>query len=319
VRKHQIGEGGPDLTVVAYGGRELGSRADQFDWLEDRLVAAILTAFHAGINWVDTAEIYGAGQSERVIGKACGEWDGKVFIASKLAPIPSSSGSGYEPWQVRWGTERTLTRLGRDRIDAYMLHWPDQHVDVRETWQAMASLVEDGLLGIIGLSNFPRELVEVCEGIRHVDFVEVEFSLLNQRAAELLAWCQEQGIAGLAYGSLGYGILTGARRALPADSGNDWFQHIFAPDRFPSHLRLADGLAALAHEYDCTTGQLALAWTLHQPGVDCVVAGSRDPQHIKENALAGVMSLSAEQLDRINDVVSETRRAARSSTTGAPR
>jgi methylglyoxal reductase len=300
MRTHSLGPLGPGLTVVGYGGWELGGRVDRPELPEDELVEAVLAAFRAGINWVDTAETYGAGRSERIIGRACAVWGEKVLVASKLAPIPSSSGSGFEPWQVRWGAERTLTRLQRDRIDLYLLHWPDERVDLQSTWEAMAGLVEDGLVAAIGLSNFPRELIEVCARIRRVDCVQVEFSLLNRSSAALLAWCERQGITGLAYGSLGYGLLTGDRRASPGDDGSDWYQDLFAGDRLPAHLRSAEALAAQAAEFGCSPGQLALAWALHQPGVSCVLAGSRNPLHIQENAAAGDISLSDEQLSLID-------------------
>jgi aryl-alcohol dehydrogenase-like predicted oxidoreductase len=300
MKTHRLGPLGPDLTVVGYGGWELGGRVDRTERPEDELVEAVLAAFRSGINWVDTAETYGAGRSERIVGRACAEWDGEVFVASKLAPIPSSSGSGFEPWQVRWGAERTLSRLGRDSIDLYMLHWPDEQVDLRSTWSAMASLVEDGLASAIGLSNFPLELVEVCGAIRRVDFLQVEFSLLNHAAAPLLAWCGQRGIAGLTYGSLGYGILAGTRRASPGDDGSDFYLDLFADGRLAGNLRSAGELVTLAGELGCSAAQLALAWTLHQPGVACALAGSRNAAHIQENASAGDISLSDEQLQLID-------------------
>ncbi len=297
MNRRRLGTLGPELSAVGYGAWEIAGRVDREELPGPVAIDAIHAALDAGIDWIDSAETYGAGRSERLVGAACAEWEGDVRVATKLAPIPSSSGSGFEPWQIAWGVRRSLRRLRRGQIDICMLHWPDPHVDLRRTWEALARLADDGLVGSIGLSNFPRELVETCEAIRHVDCLEVEYSLLNRTEEELIAWAGDQGIGVITYGALAYGLLTGARRSAPPQL--DWYDWLFAPDRLPANLELADAAGAIARDAGCTAGQLALAWAIHQPGVAVTLAGSTNPAHVRENALAGALALDADAVDRL--------------------
>jgi aryl-alcohol dehydrogenase-like predicted oxidoreductase len=303
MRRRALGtEKQADLSVIGYGGWELGGRVDRPERPEGELVDAVLEALASGINWIDTAETYGAGRSERIVGRAVREWKQPVMIASKLAPIPSSSGSGFEPWQVRWGLQRALTRIGQDHVDIYMLHWPDPNVEVSQTWEAMAELVEGQMVKWIGLSNFPEKLVAECERIRHVDVVEVEFSLLRREAEKLIQWCATQGIGVFTYGSLAYGILTTSRHSAPNDDGGDWYKDLFAASQMAETRPKLAQLASIASEVGCTPGQLALAWTANQPGVTAALAGSKNPVHIRENAAAGDIVIDSSALVRVGAI-----------------
>ena len=165
----------------------------------------------AGMTWIDTAEVYGDGVSERIVGRAVAGRD-DVLVFTKVAP--DDGGTGLRPEQVRAAIEASLRRLGRDHVDLYQVHWPSTEVPVEETWGAMAELVAEGKARLVGVSNFDRALIERCQAIHPVASVQNEFSLLEQGDREqLLPWLAERGIGYLAYSPLAAGRLTGAMAA----------------------------------------------------------------------------------------------------------
>jgi aryl-alcohol dehydrogenase-like predicted oxidoreductase len=173
----------------------------------------------------------------------------------------------------------------------------------------MAELVEHGLVRSIGVSNFDRPLLERCMAIRHVDSLQQEFSMLALQDRGLIAWCGEQGIGVLSYGPLAYGLLAGAISMQTAfahgdhrASGESW-DSLFAPEPRRRALDMVDGLRPIAERLGCTLPQLALAWNVHQPGVTAAIAGSRDPEHVRENAAAGDLELDEATLAEIGSLL----------------
>jgi aryl-alcohol dehydrogenase-like predicted oxidoreductase len=188
MRTRQLGSRGPKISVIGYGAWEAGGDAWGPNDSEAAVIEAIQAGLDAGIDWIDTAEVYGDGVSERLVGKAIQGRRDDVVVATKVAPQPE--GSGFRSDNVRKACEGSLERLGTDRIDLYQLHWPDpQATPLEETWGAMAALQDEGKVGSIGVSNFDREQIERCLAIRHVDSLQPEFSMLNRENAELIRWC----------------------------------------------------------------------------------------------------------------------------------
>jgi len=313
MRTARLGSSGPELSVIGFGAWQAGAS----DFLgpappRERLGEAVHAVFGAGINWIDTAEVYGAGHSEEVVALAVSGRRDDVLIATKVAPAPG--GTGFRPPQVRDACTASLRRLRTDRIDLYQLHWPDEHgVPLEDTWGAMAALVDDGLVRYVGLSNFDRALIERCEAIRHVDSLQQEFSMLVLEDRELIRWCGEQGIGVVAYGPLGYGLLTGAidaqTRFDPRDfrSGHDeweYWQRLFAPGRLERSLAVVEAMRPIAERLEVTPGQLALAWNVRQPGVTSAIAGSRNPDHVRANAAAGDVELDEPTLAELDALLS---------------
>ena len=304
-----LGKAGPDISVVGFGAWEAGG-AGWGPGPDDRaVVAAIEAAFGAGINWVDTAELYGGGRSEQLVGRAVKGHD-DVLVFTKVAP----DGSGVGAASVRKAAEASLRRLGRDWIDLYQVHWHTEQVPLEETWEAMAALVDDELVRFIGVSNFDVEQIARCEAIRHVDSLQPQFSLLHREGRDaLLPFCEANGTGVICYGPFAYGLLTGAIDRDTRFGPDDWrggtlgvgyYDELFAPGVFERNLAVVDGFRPIANRLGITLAQLALAWVLHQRGVTGAIAGSRSSSHTIENAGAGDIDLGADDLAELESLLS---------------
>jgi aryl-alcohol dehydrogenase-like predicted oxidoreductase len=311
MKRHKLGKNGPEISAIGFGAWEAGGQFWGPGPEDEHVIKAMQTGFESGMSWIDTAEVYGRGRSEELVAEAVRDYP-DVLVFTKLAPRPN--GSGFEAAGVRTGAENSLKRLGRDVIDLYQLHWPDGNTPIEETWQAMAQLVDDGLVRHIGVSNFNTDLMQRCEMIRHVDSLQPHFSLVHRTPLEdLLPLCQKNGTGAIAYGPLGFGLLTGAITKDTKFADDDWrsgkmgmgnYEALFAPRALEKNLALVEQLKRLAKDRGITVAQLALAWVFHQPGVTGAIAGSRSVDHTVENAMAGNVTLSEEDLDEIESLLS---------------
>jgi len=305
----RLGSSGPEISVVGFGAWEIGGMWGSNPEERD-MIAAIQAGVDAGMNWVDTAEVYGRGYSEEVVGRALADRP-DVMVFTKVAP--KQAGSGFEPDAVKQACERSLQRLGRDVIDLYQLHWPDNEIAVEDTWGAMVELADSGKVRWIGVSNFDVSLMKRCEAIRHVDSLQPQFSMLARGPMEeILPYCDEAGTGVISYGPLAFGLLTGTITVETEFEDTDWrsgkmgmgnYEKLFAPDVRGKHLATVDGLRPIAERIGSTLGQLALAWNFHQRGVTGAIAGSRRAGHTTENAAAGDVSLSDEDLADIESAL----------------
>jgi aryl-alcohol dehydrogenase-like predicted oxidoreductase len=297
----QLGSNGPEMSVIGFGAWEAGGDMWGANESEDTVIGAMRAGLEAGMNWIDTAEVYGKGVSERLVGRAVADRRNHVLVATKVAP--ASEGSGFRPDQVRAGCESSLGRLGIDVIDLYQLHWPDSTgVPVEETWGAMSELQDAGKVRFIGVSNFDRELIERCEAIRHVDSLQQEFSMLALDDRELIRWCGEQRTGVVSYGPLGFGLLTGKISREQAVSASDWRRSDdgpFTDEKLGRDFAIVESLRPIAERLGTTMAQLALAWNVAQLGVTSAIAGSRDVDHARDNAAAGDVKLDTQMLAQI--------------------
>jgi aryl-alcohol dehydrogenase-like predicted oxidoreductase len=307
MRHARLGSDGPELSVIGFGAWEAGGGTE---WgrspPEDQVLDAIRTVFDCGIDWIDTAEIYGRGRSEELVSKAVAGRREEILLATKVAPRPS--GSGFRPEQVRAACQGSLRRLETDHLDVYQLHWPDESgVRIEETWAAMAGLVDDGLVRWIGVSNFDRGLIERCEAIRHVDSIQQEFSMLRLRDRDLIRWCGERGIGVLSYSPLAFGLLTGAVTSESRFERGDVRDEdeLFSRGNRELNLAVVASLQPVAERLGISLAQLALAWNLHQPGVTSAIAGSRNPDHVRSNAAAGDVELDGATVSDLDAIVSQ--------------
>ena len=177
MQTRRLGSQGPELSVIGFGAWEAGGK----DWgpnaSDASVIGSMRAALDAGIDWIDTAEVYGDGESERLVGLAVAGRRDDVLIATKVAP--ADEGSGFLPEQIAAACDASLARLGVEAIDLYQLHWPDDSgVPVEDSWGAMAELAAAGKVRFVGVSNFDRALIERCEAIHHIDSLQQEFSML---------------------------------------------------------------------------------------------------------------------------------------------
>ncbi len=310
MRTRRLGSQGPEFSVVGFGAWEAGGKGWGTNPPDDVVIHAIHAAIDAGVNWIDTAEIYGDGNSERLVGRALAGRRDQMMIATKVAP--RTSGTGFTEKQVRTACEGSLSRLGVDVIDLYQLHWSDRNVPVGETWGAMTDLVADGLVRWIGVSNFDPKLIERCERIRHVDSLQPDLSLLAPKHLGLAAWCGERGIGVIPYSPLACGLLTGVVGTDPFPdtdwrSGKLWdselYEQFFAPGKIERSLAVARALRPIASRQDCTPAQLALAWLLAKPGITAPIAGTRNAIHIHEDAGASEVALDGATIAEIDALI----------------
>jgi methylglyoxal reductase len=296
--------------VIGLGAWEAGGGEYGAGPPDDEIVAVYQAGFDAGIDWIDTAEVYGPHTSEELVGRAVRGRD-DVMVFTKVGPRPL--GHGYEPGGIRAAAQDSLRRLGRDVIDLYQLHQPVPGMDVEAAWEAMAALADDGLVRCIGVSNFDREQLELCQRIRPVDSLQPNLSLLYRRDQDLIEWCGEQGIGVITYGPLAFGLLTGSIDAGTRFAPDDWrsgntdvtavkrlYDALFAPMVLPGHLATVEALGPIAERLGLSRAQLALAWAVEQQGVTGVICGTTSARRARENAASGSWGLSPEDLADID-------------------
>jgi aryl-alcohol dehydrogenase-like predicted oxidoreductase len=298
--------GGEWFSVVGLGGYEF---EDDPDWPGAREV--LLAAIEGGVDWIDTAEVYSDRKNEPVVAAALRDVGQPMKLSSKVAPLPD--GTGFEPKQIREACEASLERLGVDRLDMYLMHYPDESMDgLEDSWGAMRALVDDGLARLVGLSNFERPEVERCLAVGPVDVLQEGLSLIDHlETLELARWCGEQNIGVVTYEPLGNGMLAGAvtdpgqfERVVGADY-MEWgfWKRLFAPGRFERSEAVVEGMRRVAERLGCSLPQIALAWNLQQTGVSTTLAGTRSPAHALSNAAAADVVLSPQDLADLDALI----------------
>ena len=322
MRTRPLGKSGPELSTVGFGSWAVGGPW-KFGWGpvdDDESVAAIRYAVEQGVNWVDTAAVYGLGHSEEVVGRAvvpfrAGE---DVFVFTKCGRNWVGRPEGViendlRPSSIRAECEDSLRRLGLERIDLYQIHWPDWTTGtaLAESWGTMGELVDEGKARWIGVSNFDVEQLESCEAIRHVDSVQPPLSLLARGArTTVMPWAAAHGAGVLVYSPMGSGLLTGAfdaERIAHLDP-DDWRRHspLFSEPLLGRNLALVERLRPLAERLGTTLPALAVAWTLAQPAVTAAIVGARLPRHIDGWLPGGELELGERDLREIAEAIADT-------------
>jgi aryl-alcohol dehydrogenase-like predicted oxidoreductase len=305
-----------DITRVGFGAWATGGGGWQFGWgnQEDReSIAAIRFAVEAGVNWIDTAPVYGMGHSEEVVGRALREIPdadrpfvftkcGLIFDRAKPEDGPSNVLAADS---IRREVDESLRRLGVDRIDLYQVHWPPTDgTPLAEYWATMQELKREGKVRAVGFSNHDVAALTEAEGIGHVDTLQPPFSLIHRGAAEdLLPWCQRNGTGVIVYSPMQSGLLTGrmtAERvaALPED---DWrsTHDDFTGDNLRRNLAVAGALRPVAERHDVPVPAVAVAWTLAWPGVTGAIVGGRSPEQVRGWLPAADLELTIEDLTEL--------------------
>jgi aryl-alcohol dehydrogenase-like predicted oxidoreductase len=319
----KLGRNGPQITEVGFGAWAIGGGGWAYAWGpqdDSESVSAIKHAVASGINWIDTAAVYGYGHSEEVVGRAVRE------IPASERPLVFTKGgmSWYEddrfreplrdlrPSTIRAEVDASLRRLGIDQIDLYQFHWPDATgTPVEESWGALAQLVDAGKVRFAGVSNFSVELLERAERVRHVDSLQPPFSLINRDAGkELLTWTQAHGTGVIVYSPMQSGLLTGRFSAarVAALATDDWRRHNaqFREPNLSRNLALVEALKPIAERHFATVAEIAIAWVLSWRGVTAAIVGGRSPEQVDGWIQSPLRTLTPKDLEEIEDALVTT-------------
>lgn len=303
--------GSLEVSLVGLGCNNFGWRIDA-----DASAAAVNAALDSGINFFDTADIYGAGASEDFLGRALGSRRKDVLIATKFGMKMDDQRRGASPAYVKRAAEDSLKRLGTDVIDLYQLHQPDPEVPIADTLGALDELVRAGKVREIGCSNFSGDQLRAAQRAIHeggARFVSVQnqYSMVHRDPeADVIPECVRAGIAFLPYFPLANGLLTGKYRPGEAPPQGSRAHDGFGPKVFTEeNLRLVEALSGFAKAHGHTMLELAVSWLTAQPAVASVIAGAKSPEQVRANASAASWRLTKGDLAAIEEILAPARHA----------
>ncbi|MCE5228339.1 aldo/keto reductase [bacterium] len=308
----QLGRTSLKVSTICYGTWQFGGDWGRFDEREAK--EAIRCALDMGINFFDTAQAYGFGVSERVLGDALrGELKSRrdeTIIATKggLRMDGKKLLRDASPEWLRKGVEESLKNLGVSYIDLYQVHWPDLHTAPIETAHALEQMVQEGKIRYIGVSNYDVKQMSEFERVRKIDTLQPPYHLFRRDIEQdVLPHCVENRIGVLVYGPLAHGLLGGQYAAGTKFADDDWRSKspAFTGGKFERNLAVVGRLKALGETLGLTTAQLALAWVLANPAVDVAIAGARRPQQIEQTAKAADVQLGAKTLAEIETIMQD--------------
>jgi aryl-alcohol dehydrogenase-like predicted oxidoreductase len=321
--RRPLGRSGFEITTVGFGAWAAGGGGWAFGWGpqdDGESVKAIVHAVSRGINWIDTASVYGLGHSEVVVGKAlreiaaaerplvftkCGmQWDDQDPMAK---PKRLS-----DPASIPGECEASLKRLGVEVIDLMQFHWPDESGRaVEDSWAALVKLQEQGKVRAVGVCNYDAARLERAEKVRHVDSLQPPFSLIRREvgAAEI-PWCRAHGTGVIAYSPMQSGLLTDRFSAerVAALAEDDWRRKSpeYQPPKLQANLALRDALKPLAAKHGVSVGAVAIAWTLAWPGMSGAIVGARSPEQVDGWIAGASLALDGDDLSQIAAALERT-------------
>src|SRR5258708_7945741 len=315
-----LGSSGLNITTVGFGSWAVGGGGWSFGWGPQDDSDSIATMRHAldlGINWIDTAAVYGLGHSEEVVGRLLRDLPAskRPYIFTKCGLIWDSNNPMTEPRRVlkpdsiRRECEASLRRLGIERIDLYQFHWPDDTgTPIEDSWSEMIKLVKEGKVRAAGVSNFNTDLLERCEAIRHVDSLQPPFSLLNRKAAEKeIPWCEKHNTGVICYSPMQSGLRTHTFTPLRVAKlpVTHWPRRApeFQGANLSRDLALCGAVRPIAQKHGTSVSSVAIAWTLAWPGVTGAIAGARTPAQVDGWIQAASLELTGVDMQEIASAI----------------
>ena len=313
MERQKLGDSGMEVSKIALGTWAMGGTVETWGYVDDReSIAAIHQAIDLGINLIDTAPIYGLGHSEEIVGKAVQGCRHEVLVATKCGLLFPRSKDQLPPRclsreSIFRECEQSLRRLRLDAIDLYQCHWPDPQIPIRETMEALTTLLNQQKIRAIGVSNFSCEEIAAAREFGPVHCLQLPFSMLQRRAAhDLLPFAAEHHMAAIAYSPLSKGLLTGKFQPGDRPGGIRARDPDFLGERFRRNLRVVDALKIIAAEYGKTVTQLVINWTATYPGVTAPIVGAKRPSQVIENVGGTGWTISDEDRARIDRILEGT-------------
>jgi aryl-alcohol dehydrogenase-like predicted oxidoreductase len=305
----QLGKSDMWLTPIGFGAWAIGGGDWAYSWGpqdDNDSIAAIHKAIDQGVNWIDTAAIYGLGHSEEIVGRAVKESAVKPFVFTKCGMVWNEKKEITRTLlHIRRECEESLRRLQVERIDLYQIHWPVEDGDLEEAWSTMAALQKEGKVRHIGVSNFSIAQMERCLTIAPITSLQPPYSMLNRSVEpEILPWCREHLVGVINYSPMHSGLLTGAMTkervaSLPPDDFRRNTRNYQEP-LLSRNLEIAELLKQIGARHGVSAGVIAIAWTLCNPAVTAAIVGARNPQQVEGVWPAASFRLSREEFEEIN-------------------
>lgn len=309
----KLGNSDLEITTVGFGAWAIGGSGWEFGWgpQDDKdSIAAIHQALEMGVNWIDTAAVYGLGHSETVVARAVKEWHGaRPYVFTKCAmrwDVQGKITKEHSAASIRRECEDSLRRLKVKTIDLYQMHWPPENngPDLEEAWQTLAALKKEGKVRWIGVSNFDMAQIQRAEKIAAVTSLQPPYSLLRRKIEnEILPYCQKQGIGVISYAPMTSGLLTGAmtRERAAALSPDDFRSRNpeFREPRLPKNLELVERLRQVGARHGRGPGEVAIAWVLRHPAITGAIVGARNAKQAEGIMRAAELKLTADEINEI--------------------
>jgi aryl-alcohol dehydrogenase-like predicted oxidoreductase len=313
VERRKLGNSDLHITPIGFGAWAIGGGDWRFGWgAQDdaESIAAIRKAIDLGINWIDTAAVYGFGHSEEIVRKALDGMSERPYVFTKCGLVPSADDAktpveNISAASIKRECEASLRRLNVETIDLYQIHWPtDDIADIEEAWTAMSELQRAGHVRYIGVSNFDVAELQRALGVAPVTSLQPPYSLVKPDVENtILPFCREHGIGTIVYSPMGAGLLTGAMTRERAQSlpANDWRAKNpeFQEPKLTQNLRIVDLLVAIGKRHGRSAGEVAIAWTLHNSAVTAAIVGARSAAQVEGNINALTFRLSDEEYAEI--------------------
>ena len=323
LKLRRLGSSDLEITTVGFGAWAIGGGGWAYGWGpqdDEASVRSILHAVDAGVNWIDTAAIYGLGHSETVVGEALRRIPASdrplVFTKGGMIPDPArpfeEPQRNLQPASIRAEVEASLRRLGVERIDLYQFHWPDRTgTPIEESWGEMARLVDEGKVRAAGVCNFDVALLDRAEAVRHVDSLQPPFSMIRRDSgADVIPWAHAHGTGVIVYSPMQSGILTDSFSAerVARMAEDDWRPKNpqFREPALSRNLALRDALRPIAERLGTTVAAVAVAWVLAWPGVSGAIVGARSPEQVDGWIPAGRISLTPEEMVEVARAIEQT-------------
>jgi aryl-alcohol dehydrogenase-like predicted oxidoreductase len=288
----RLGNSDLRVTPIGFGAWAIGGSGWEFAWGsqdDSDSIAAIHEALDAGVNWIDTAAVYGLGHSEEVVARALHGLGGRPYVFTKCSMVWDGQGEighSLEADSIRRECEASLRRLRVEAIDLYQIHWPDPDEDIEDGWATLAALQQEGKVRHIGVSNFDVAQMRRAKAIAPIASVQPRYSLLHREVEEeILPFAAQENIGVIAYSPMASGLLTGGMTrerigGLPAD---DWRKRHpdFQEPRLSNNLKMVKLLRAIGRLHGRTPAEVAVAWVLHNPAVTGAIVGARRPEQVR--------------------------------------